>query len=84
MVSLDDKSSPEYVNGALGPKVFLPYISDLPEYAICNIVIYGNNTMLCFKCDWVSEFQPQLELASELESDPPGTSAPKKDFSVGR
>ena len=56
VVSLDGKSSPEYVNGVLGPKVFLPYISDLPEYAICNIDIYANNTMLCFKCDWVSEF----------------------------
>ena len=53
----------------LGPAVFLPYISDLPDDFICYIAIYADDTTLYSKCDQASDMQQQLELASELESD---------------
>ena len=75
-VILDGESSQEYLVNAgvpqgsiLGPTVFLLYINDLPDDAICNIAICGDDTTLYSKCDQASDLWQQLELASELESD---------------
>ena len=75
-VVLDGKSSQEYpVNAGVpqgsivGPILFLLYINDLPDDAICNIAIYADDTALYSKCDRASDLWQQLELASELESD---------------
>ena len=50
---LDGKSSQEYpVNAGvpqesmLGPALFLQYINDRPDDAICNIAIYAGDTTL--------------------------------------
>ena len=76
---LDWKSSQEYpVNGnagvpqvsILGLTVFLLYINDFLDYLICNIVIYADDTTLYCKFDHKSELWQQLELTSELKSDP--------------
>ena len=79
-VVLDGKCSQEYpVNAGvaqgsiLGPTLFLLYINDLPDDAICNIAIYADDTTLYYKCNWGSDLWQQLELASELESDLPDT-----------
>ena len=40
----------------LGPTLFLLYINDLPDEAICNIAIYADNTTLYTKCDHASRF----------------------------
>ena len=76
---LNRKSSQEYpVNAGvsegsiLGLKIYLTYINDLPNF-ICNIAIYAAHTNLYSKCDQASDLCQQLELASELESDVPGT-----------
>ena len=66
-VVLDGKSSKEYpVNvgvpqgSILGPKLFLLYINDLPDDAICDIAIYADDTTLYSKCDWASDLWQQL------------------------
>ena len=73
---LDGKSSQEYpVNAGvpqgsiLGPTLFLLYINDLPDDAICNIAICVDDTTLYSKCDRASDLWQQLELAYDLESD---------------
>ena len=73
---LNGKSSQEYpVNvgvlqgSILGPTLFLLYINDLPDDVICDIATYPDDTTLYSKCDRTSDLWPQLELASELESD---------------
>ena len=73
---LDGKCSQEYPVNAevpqgsiLGLTLFLLYINDLPNDAICDIAIYADDTTLCSKCDQASDLWQQLELASELESD---------------
>ena len=75
-VVLDGKFSEEYpVNAGvpqgsiLGPTLFLLYITDLPDDAICNITIYSADTTLYSMCDQASDLWQQFELASELESD---------------
>ena len=70
-VVLDGKSSQEYPVNAevLGPALFLLYINNLPDDAICNLTIYGDDTTLYSKYDQASDIWEQLELASELESD---------------
>ena len=73
---LDGKFSQEYpVNvgvlqgSILNPTLFLSYINDLLDDAICNTAIYADDTTLYSKCDQASDLWQQLELASELESD---------------
>ena len=79
-VVLDGTSSQEYpVNAGvpqgsiLGPTFLLLYINDLPDDVICDIAIYADDTTLYSKCDWTSYLWQQLELASELKSDPRDT-----------
>ena len=59
-VVLDKKSLKEYpVNAGvpsgslLGCTLFLLYVNDLPDDAICNIGIYVDDTTLYYKCDQV-------------------------------
>ena len=73
---LDAKSSQEYpVNAGvpqgsiLCPALFLLYINNLPDDAICDIAVYGNDTTLYSKCDQASDLWQQCELGAELESD---------------
>ena len=35
----------------IGPTLFLLYINDFPDDAICGIAIYADDTTLYFKCD---------------------------------
>ena len=57
-VVLNGKFSQEYPINAgvpqgsiLGPTLFLLYINDLPDDAICSIGIYADDTTLYCKCD---------------------------------
>ena len=53
----------------LGPTLFIPYINELLDDAICDTAIYADETTLYCKCDQASDLWQQLEVASELESD---------------
>ena len=73
---MNEKSSQEYpVNAGLsqgstlGPTIFLLYINDLPDYVICNVAIYVDDTTCYSNCDQAFDLWQQVELASELESD---------------
>ena len=73
---LDRKFPQEYPVNArvpqdsiLAPTLFLLYINDLPDDVICNFAVYDDDTNIYSKCDQASDLWPQLELASELESD---------------
>ena len=73
---LDGKYSQEYPANAvvpqrsiLGPTLFLLYINDLSDDAICNVTIYVDNSTLYSKSDQAFDLQQGLKLASELESD---------------
>ena len=92
---LDGKSSQEYLVNAgvpqgsiLGSTLFLLYINDLPDDAICDIAIYADCTTLYSTCDRASDLWQQLELASELESDLRDTVDWRKkwlvDFNAGK
>ena len=55
---LDGKSSQEYLVNVGAPQgsilsltLFLLYINDLPDNAICNIAIFADDTTLYSKCD---------------------------------
>ena len=70
---LDEKSSQEYpVNAGvpqwsiLGPTLFLLYINNLRDDVADDTPLYCN-------CDQASDLWQQLEIASELESDPRDT-----------
>ena len=74
---LDERSLQEFQvndNGApqgpiTGPKLFLLYIKDIPDDAICNIAIYADGTSLYPRCDLVFNLWQTLKLVSQLESD---------------
>ena len=53
--------------------MFPTILNDLHDDVICNIAIYADDTTLYSKCDQASDLWQQLELASELESDPRDT-----------
>ena len=50
---------------------FLLYINELPDYAICNIDTYADDSTLYSKYYQASDLWQQLQSASELESDLP-------------
>ena len=52
-----------------GPAIFLLYINDLPDDAICDISIYADAATLYSSGDQAFDLWQQLELASELEYD---------------
>ena len=52
----------------VGPKLFQPYINDLP-HVISDITIYADDTTLYSKYDQAFDLWQQLELASELKLD---------------
>ena len=63
-MALDGTSSQEYPVDAGVPQIsiqgsrstlFLLYLNDLPDYTICNITIYADDTTLYFKCGKASD-----------------------------
>ena len=75
-VVLDGKSSQEYPLNAgvppgsiFSPTLFLLYINDLPDDALCDNAIYADDNTFYSKCDQASDLWQKLELTSELESD---------------
>ena len=77
---LNGKSLQEYpvnagvpLGSILGATFFLLYTNDPFDDVICNIAIYADDTIVYSKCDKVSDLWQQLELDSELESNPRDT-----------
>ena len=62
------KDSWTLASAILRSTLFLLYIND-----ICNIAINVDDTTLYSKCDQASDLWKQIDLASELKSDPQGT-----------
>ena len=60
----------EFLKAILGPTLFLLHINDLPDDFICNTANFADDTTLYSKCDQAPDLWQQLELPSELESDP--------------
>ena len=62
--------------------------NDLLDDVICNIATYTDDTSFWSKCDQASDLWQQLELASELESDPRNTAYLGRkwlvDFNTGK
>ena len=62
--------------------------NDLLDDVICNIATYTDDTSFWSKCDQASDLWQQLELASELESDPGNTAHLGRkwlvDFNAGK
>ena len=62
--------------------------NDIPDDVVCNIAICADDTTLYSNCDQASDLWQQLELASELESDPRDTMDWGKrwlvDFNAGK
>ena len=52
-----------------GPALFLLYVIDLPDDAICNIAMYADDATFYSNCDQAFDLWQQLELNSELESE---------------
>ena len=57
----------------MAPFLLLHFSFVLPDYIICNIAIYANDTTVYSKCYQASDLWQQAKLASELESDLQGT-----------
>ena len=57
----------------MAPFLLLHFSFLLPDYIICNIAIYADDTTVYSKCHQASDLWQQVELASELESDLQGT-----------
>ena len=66
------KDSWTLASAILRSTLFLLYINDLPD-VICNIAINVDDTTLYSKCDQASDLWKQIDLASELKSDPHDT-----------
>ena len=73
---LNGKSSQEYLlnveipqGSILGPTLFVLYINDFPDDAICKIAICPDDTTFYSKSDQASDLWQQLELVSKPESD---------------
>ena len=49
--------------------LLLLYPNDLPNDAICNIVIYADDTTFYSECDHASKLWLKLELAFKFKSD---------------
>ena len=66
------KDSWTLASAILRSTLFLLYINARPD-VICNIAINVDDTTLYSKCDQTSDLWKQIDLASELKSDPQDT-----------
>ena len=92
VLDASQKSSQKYpVNAGpsmLGPAFFLLYINELPDNALCSIIIYVDDTTLYSQRDQASDLQQQLQLVFKLEFDQQDTADWGKeqlvDFNAGK
>ena len=75
---LDGKSSQEYSTNDRVPQGFIlgltPFLlctNDIPDYVICNIVIFPDDTTFYSKRDRTPDLWQHLEFDFDLESDQP-------------